>query len=154
VALGSIADNPGVVQSITQDGKDITDRAVDLQTDVTSLVITFSDRPSRLTGTVKDARGAASPTAAVLVFPADRARWTGYGSEPRTLQREFTTEDGAYTFRHLPPGEYYAIAIDAGAAEHWQDPRVLETLAIQASTLTVAAGAGPQTLNLSLKSIR
>ena len=145
---------PWVVQSITLDGKDITDRAFDLQTDVTSIVITYSDRPSGLTGTVKDARGAPSPAAAVLVFPVDRARWTGYGSEPRTLQSEFTSEEGAYTVPHLPPGDYYAIAIDASAAEYWQDPRMLETLAIQAATLTVATGAGPQTLNLTLKSIR
>jgi protocatechuate 3,4-dioxygenase beta subunit len=154
VMIGSTLDNPWVLQSVTLDGKDITDRAFDLQTDVTSLVITFSDRPSRLTGTVNDGRGAPSATAAVLVFPVDRARWTGYGSNPRTLQSEYTSEDGAFTFRHLPPGEYYAIAIDAGAAEHWQDPRILETLAVQATTLTVAAGEPPKTLNLIVRSIK
>ena len=59
------------MQSITLDGKDITDRAFDLQADATSLVVTYTDRPSKVTGTVTDARGAASATAVVLAFPVD-----------------------------------------------------------------------------------
>ena len=65
------------VHSVTLGGKDITDRVFDLQADATSLVVTFTDRPSKLSGTVTDDRGAASPTAVVLVFPADPQRWSG-----------------------------------------------------------------------------
>jgi hypothetical protein len=151
--LGSITDNPWVVQSVTLDGKDITDRPFDLQADVTSIVITYVDRPSPMTGMVRDARGAPSAAAAVLVFPVDRAHWTGYGANPRTLQSEFTSPEGAYAIRHLPAGEYYAIAVAADAAEFWQDPRTLEKLAPQATTLTVAAGRS-LTLDLTLKTVR
>ena len=59
------------VQSVTLGGKDITDRAFDLQADTTSLVVTYTDRPRRCPGTVTDARGDASPTAVVLAFPVD-----------------------------------------------------------------------------------
>ena len=48
------------VRSVTLDGKDITDRVFDLQTDTTSLVVVFTDRPSKVSGTVRDARGSAS----------------------------------------------------------------------------------------------
>ena len=142
-----------VMESVTLDGKDITDRAFDLSADTTSLVVTFTDRRSKVSGVVKDARGAASPNAAVLVFPVDRERWMGYGASPRTLASVVTSQDGSYTFRHLPPGEYYAIAVNDDDAVDWQDPRTLETLAVQATRLTVAAGV-PKTLDLIVKTIR
>ena len=68
------------MHSVTLDGKDITDRVFDLQADTTSLVVTYTDRPSKVSGTVTDARGAASPTAVVLAFPVDPQRWSGYGT--------------------------------------------------------------------------
>jgi hypothetical protein len=156
IARGSIlgpVSEAAVVESVTLDGKDITDRAFELSADTTSLVVTFTDRLSKVSGMVKDGRGAASPSAAVLVFPVDRERWTGYGRSPRTLASAPASEDGSYTFRHLPPGEYYAIAVGDDYAVDWQDPRTLETLAIQATRLTVTAGV-PQTLDLNLKTIR
>ena len=54
------------VQSITLDGKDITDRAFDLQSDATTFVITYTDKPSKLSGVVKDTRGSANVDAVVL----------------------------------------------------------------------------------------
>lgn len=150
--LGSISD-AGVLQSVTLDGKDITDRAFDLVADTTSLTVTFTDRLSQVSGTVKDARGAATSAAAVLVFPVDREQWTGYGASPRKLGRAFASQDGSYTFRHLPPGEYYAIAVGDDDAVDWQDPRTLEKLAVQATRLTVAANT-PASLDLGLKTIR
>ena len=46
------------MHSVTLGGKDITDRAFDLQADATSLVVTYTDRPSKVSGTVTDERGA------------------------------------------------------------------------------------------------
>ena len=60
-----------------------------------------------------------------------------------------TTRTGVYTFDHLPPGEYYVIAIDAADADGWKDPKTLEALASQATRLTVAAGDTPKTLDLT-----
>jgi hypothetical protein len=141
------------VQSVTLAGKDITDRVVSLQSDAISFVVTYTDRPSKVSGTVSDTRGATSPTAVVLAFPADRQLWSGYGASPRNLKSALTSRTGVYTFEHLPPGEYLVIAIDPGDAEGWQDPARLEALAVEATKLTVAAGE-PKTLDLRLKAIR
>ena len=46
------------VESVTLGGKDITDRAFDLQADTTSLVVTYTNRPSKVSGTVKDTAAA------------------------------------------------------------------------------------------------
>jgi hypothetical protein len=142
------------IESITLDGKDITDRVFDLQSDATSIVITYTDRPSRVSGTVKDARGNASATAMVLAFPVDRQRWSNYGTNPRHLRSVYTTEIGGYTFDHLPPGAYCVIAIEDAEGDDWMDPQKLAALASRAEKLTIAAGDGPKTLDLALRSSR
>ena len=119
----------GSCTSVTLDGKDVTDRVLDLQSDATSFVVTYTDRASKVTGTVTDARGAPSATAVVLAFPVDQQRWSGYGASPRTLKSANTTASGVYTFAHLPPGDYYLIAVENADADGWQDPSRLEALA-------------------------
>ena len=142
------------VQSVTLGGKDVTDRAFDLQTDATSLLVTYTDRPSKVSGTVTDEQASISATAVVLVFPVDPRKWSGYGASPRTLKSALTTRSGVYTINHLPPGDYYAIAVGDADIDGWKDPATLEALATQATRLTVAAGDTLKTLDLRVKAIR
>ena len=142
------------VQSVTLDGKDFTDRAIDLQSDATSFVVTYTDRPSKVSGTVTDARGGQSATAVVLAFPVDQQRWTGYGNSPRTLKSAPTTSSGVYTFDHLPPGDYYLIAVENVDADGWQDPTRLEALASRATRLSVASGDSLKTVDLRVRSVQ
>jgi hypothetical protein len=143
-----------VVQSVAAGGKDITDRVFDLQADMTSLVVTFTDRLSRVSGSVKDVRGELSPTAVVLAFPVDPKLWTGYGASPRNLKSALTTRTGVYTFEHLPPGDYYLAAIDSADMDGWQDPKTLEQLAPRATKLTVTTDVPEKTVDLTMKAIR
>ena len=142
------------LQSITAGGTDITDRVFDLRSDLTSIVITFTDQPTKVSGVVRDAQGTLSQTAIVLAFPVDRTKWSGYGASPRDLKSALTVRTGVYTFDHLPPGEYHVIAIDPAEADDWQDPARLETFASEAARLTIAAGDTEKTLDLRLKTIR
>ena len=142
------------VHSVTLDSKDVTDRSIDLQSDATSFVVTYTDRSSKVSGTVTDAGGAPSATAVVLAFPIDQQRWSGYGGSPRTLKSSFTTRAGVYTFEHLPPGDYYLIAVENADADGWQDPSRLEALATRATRLSVAASDSLKTLDLRVRSIQ
>ncbi len=142
------------VHSVTLDGKDYTDRLLDLQSDATTFVVTYTDRASNVTGTVTDARGAPSATAVVLAFPVDQQRWSGYGASPRTLKSANTTASGIYTFAHLPPGDYYLIAVENADADGWQDPTRLEALSSRATRLSVAAGDALKTLDLRVRSVQ
>ena len=142
------------VESVTLGGKDITDRVINLQSDATTFVVTFADRPSKVTGTVTDARGTTSPTAMVLAFPVDRQLWSGYGTSPRNLRSALTTRAGVYTYDHLPPGDYFLIAIDPAEADGWQDPARLEALAEEATKLTVSASYTAKTVDLRVKTIK
>jgi uncharacterized protein (DUF2141 family) len=142
------------VESITLDGKDITERAFDLETDATTFVVTYTNRASKVTGVVKDARGQAASDAMAIVFPTDPQRWTDYGRSPRFLRSVLMSAKGTYTFDHLPPGDYYVVAIEAGDGDGWRDPKVLQSLATRAERLTVAAGQASQTLDLTMRSVR
>lgn len=142
------------VQSVTLDGKDFTDRVFDLQSDATSFVVTYTDRPSKVSGAVTDERSAPSATAVVLAFPVDQQRWSGYGGSPRTLKSAPTTPGGVYTFAHLPPGDYYLIAVEGAAADGWQDPNRLEALASRGTRLSIAPGDSLKTLDLRVRSIQ
>jgi len=142
------------VQSVTVGGKDYTDRVFDLREDTSSIVVTFTDRPNRITGTVKNARGVTSSTAQVLAFPVDRQRWTGYGRDPRELVSAVTSTAGAYVIPHLPPGEYFVIAVESGDAENWLDPKVLEQLSARARKMTIGSTGAQQTVDLTVTAIR
>lgn len=142
------------VNSVTLDAKDVTDRVFDLQGDATSLIVTFTDRPTKVSGSVTDERGALSASAAVLVFPTDRRRWSGHGANPRTLKSVLTTRTGLYTLEHVPAGEYYVIAVEASLADGWRDPERLEVLATHASRLSVSASESHKTLDLRMRPLQ
>lgn len=152
--IGSVQALAGwVVKSVALNGKDITDQVIELKEDATSLVITYTDRVSKITGSAKDANGAPNANATVLAFPVDPQRWSGYGSNPRRVRSVPTSRTGAFTFDHLPPGDYYLVAIDSADEEGWADPKILEGLARQATKLAVLEGE-PKTLDLTMKAIR
>ena len=142
------------MQSTTLNGKDITDRVFDLQGDATSLVVTYTDRSSKVSGSVTDAKGAPSSFAMVLAFPVDRERWTGYGSTPRHLKSIGTRPTGIYSFENLPPGDYYVVAIEAAEADGWEDPVRLEQLSEVAERLSLATSDSLKTLDLRVRTIR
>lgn len=142
------------VQSVTLDGKDITDHPFDLLADATTFVVTYTDRPSRVTGRVTSPNGTPDPRAVVLAFPTDRGRWSGHGMSSRLMKTALTTRTGDYVIEHLPAGSYHVIAVDAAALEGWKDPARLELFASQATRITVSSGEAAQTVDLQAKTIR
>jgi hypothetical protein len=62
--------------------------------------------------------------ATVMIFAQDRARWGGV-SRYQTVARP--DQNGRYSVRTLPPGEYYAVAVQyADPARRGGDPTYYE----------------------------
>ena len=141
------------VEIVTLDGKDITDLPFDLQSNAT-VVVTYTDRASPVSGTVTDEDGRMAHDATVIVFPADRRRWSGYGAMPRTLRSVLPNDAGVYTFDHLPAGDYYVMALDASESSDWRNPERLEAFAAYATLVSVAAGDPATTLDLRVRQVR
>ena len=146
---------PGwTLRQVMVNGVDAADTPVEIEArDLSGVVVTFTDRLSDLSGSVRDAQGAVDANAAVIVFPIDERQWTDYGVNPRRLRLARTTSAGAYRFGGLPPGDYYAVAISEAVAGDWQDPAFLRQLARDATRITVNEG-GSHTQSLSTRAVQ
>jgi hypothetical protein len=118
-------------------GRDIADRPVELAAnDLDGVVITFTDRPSAIGGTVTGTRGG-DGSALVVAFPADDTMWTGASRRIRGVR---ASEDGTFVIDALPPGDYSVAAVQDDLVGEWNDPALLRALAAVAQTVHVLEG--------------
>jgi hypothetical protein len=103
-------------------GKDVLDVLVELRAGSGDAVLTLSDRHTELAGTITAPTGQPVSDLFVIVFPIDRALWL---REARRLQLARPGTDGRFSFRDLPPGEYFLAALSDVDQEEWQDPAFL-----------------------------
>jgi hypothetical protein len=122
------------VKSVTMGGRELLDAFVDLQRAASDVVVTFSDRASELSGTVRDAEGNGLSDRVVVVFGTDRASWF---SNSRRVVGERPDPEGRYVVRNLPPGEYFIVVTEDLEQNEWFDPAVLETLAPNATRIVL-----------------
>lgn len=137
----------------TYQGRDVSDTAVDVNVDLGNVVLTFTDRTSRLTGKVQADSDVDVTRAMVMVFPAEPAAWVDYGRVSRRVTSTTATMAGTFSMPTPPDGDYYIIAIDSDQAYDWQHPDVLKSLAPQATRLKITSDAPPPQ-SLRLRSIR
>ena len=141
---------PGwVVKTVTAGGRDAIDRPFELTSiGVTDVTVTFTDKPTRLTGIARDTNGnpAASGTV-VAVFPVDKSLWRLPGVQSRRMVNLSPNREGSFTFFGLPPGDYYLVAADWPSRE-FADGDVVAALIPHAQRLTLAEG---ETRHLDLR---
>ena len=131
------------------EGRDLLDEAIDLGTsDVTGVVITFTDKPiGSVNGTVRTPQGAPDPAALVAIFPADPRLRTDFSGSGRRMRLARTTRAGHYAIPGLPPGQYLIVAGGDELFDTWLEPAALAALARRAVRLDIADG-GAQTQDL------
>jgi len=130
------AANTWRLNAIHVNGADVTDSGFEVGSQpVGGVDIEMTNRLQRIAGKVTDARGEAVKDYIVALFSQDRAKWK--------VNRYFAigrpADDGGFTVSTLPPGEFYAIALD-GLSADWEDPETLERLSRQASTVVLTPG--------------
>jgi hypothetical protein len=141
------------LKSAMLNGRDISAVTVDITTDVSDLVVTFTDRPSRVMGAVRGASGAADVQTAVIVFPVDTARRGDAATGVRSYQEAAPDRAGLYTVVGLAAGEYYIVALPDSALAQARSIRFLEALVKIAERITVSDGV-TLTRDLTTKEIR
>ncbi len=100
-------------------------------------VITFTDKPTEVSGTITDASQQPAPVYTLVVFPADSRYWTG---NSRRIQTTRPATDGRFTLRNLPPGEYRIAPVfdlEPGATS---DPAFLQQLESTSLRFTLQPG--------------
>jgi protocatechuate 3,4-dioxygenase beta subunit len=121
-------------------GRDLSDLPFDLESrDLTGVVLTFTDRPAAIAGTVRTGT-APDPNAVVICFPIESEDWIDRGPYPRRLRTARASLDGTYTITALVPGEYFVAAVTEERLPDWDDPRVLDALTRIARRVIVIDG--------------
>ena len=77
--------------------------------------------------------------AMVIVFAEDHTKWAEDSRVVRTVRSD---KAGTFRLTAMPPGEYFAVALEYVLEGDWNDPRFLESLREGASRLTLREGEG------------
>ena len=141
---------PWLLKSVRYDSKDVTDSGLDLTSgrDVSGVEIVMTNRPQIVTGQITSARGEIVKDGAVLLFAQDREQWGVLGGRYAAMGRP--DKDGKYTVRTLPPGDYFAIAVEQIDNQRYPgDPDYFDLLSRAAVRFSLVEGDA-RTVDLTL----
>lgn len=113
---------------------------------IDNVVVTFTDRPTELSGTLQAGNNEPTADYFIVVFAADRVLWLP-SARRNVVARPATS--GRYVVRNLPPGDYLVVAVTDVEQGDWWDPTFLERLAPLATRITLAEGE-KKTLDLKI----
>ena len=99
--------------------------------------VTYTDKPTSLTGVFQESGGRAATDYYILVFSSDRKYWTP-GSRRVRMTRPAT--DGAFSVKGLPPGEYFLAGLTDLETGEWNDPTLLEEAVRSSAKVTLRDG--------------
>jgi hypothetical protein len=98
------------IKSVTLNGADITDIPLDIPSvgEISGIEIVMTDTPTRLSGTVSNARRETVKDYVVVVLPERLQEGTLPSRFTRTAR---PNQEGRYELKGLPAGNYLAVAI-------------------------------------------
>jgi len=134
------------VKSVTLDGRDITDEALDMTgTDsVSGVVITLTDKVTVVAGHVRDRNGQPVRNYVVVVLPGDPIK---AAAASRRIYTSRPDANGRFEIRRVRPGPYLAAAVEWIEEGRQFAPEFQPLLRRGARTFVVGEG---QTLTLDL----
>ena len=141
------------LKAILRNGIDVTDATLPFgakDQSVKDVQVMLTNRLTKLTGVIADARDRLDRKPQVVVFSTRRDTWDALS---RFVARTTPNQDGAFDVTGLPPGDYYIATIDrsriAGHGDgDWEDPELLESL-IPTSKLVALFEGQQATVTLS-----
>jgi len=127
------------LQSVTIDGRDVTDTPIAVRSGqkIGNIVVTFTDKVNEINGTVTDDQGVPLTEYTVLAFSTDTSTWRPQSRHIMTARPDQT---GTFKIRGLPPGEYFTTTVDPGEQGEWFEPAYLDQHRQSAARVTLSDG--------------
>jgi protocatechuate 3,4-dioxygenase beta subunit len=137
------------LKAVRVNGADVTDSGIEFKTgeEVGGIDLELTQRTTAISGSVTDSRGQPAKDYTVVMFSDDQQKWTLPMN--RWISSARPDQDGRFKFNNLPPGGYYAIALEYVAAGEWNDPEWLERARPRATRVTLDEG-GTKVLDLKV----
>lgn len=133
--------NNWMVKSVMIAGRDVTNDAIDLKaTDVTDVVITFTNELSSVDGSIKEPSSGGFDSVSVVFVPADYKRWLMGGGMQRRPPVVTPGPKGNFNIARVTPGDYLIIAVDNGVLEATQSADFYDRIAQRATRISVGDG--------------
>lgn len=136
------------VRSAMAGDRDLLDGMNDFTRDVPSgtVIVTFSDRHTELSGTLQTRAGAPASDVFVIAYAADRKYWNAGSRRVRAVRPDV---DGRYSIKDLPQGDYLLGAVTDIDQDEWFAPGFLDALEGSSTKVSIAEG-GNTVQNLRL----
>jgi hypothetical protein len=130
---------PWSLRSATIGDRDLLDTPMDFANLPAggSLVITYSDRRSELSGMLQTPSGTAYSDVFILAYSTDRRFWV---QRSRRVQAVRPGVDGRFVFGDLPPGEYFLGAVTDVDTDEWLDAGFLDGVVPASTKVTIGEG--------------
>jgi hypothetical protein len=138
-----------MIQSVHHGIADITDKPLEVTDNIEGIVVTLTNRPASLTGSVTDDRGKPAAEYAVVVFPDVAA--SELPASTRYLRTARQGDEGQFKITDLPAATYLVAAVESLEPGEEHDPELLEQLRASAARVTVGWG---ETRDVTVKLVR
>lgn len=138
------------LKSVRVNGADITDTGMEFKAGeaVTGVDITLTSKLSQVSGTVTGSGSDLVKDYTVVIFAEDSQQWTLPNT--RYVFGRRPDQNGRFDVKGVPPGSYYAAAVEYLPDGEWNDPDVLERLKTNAKKFTLDEGES-KTLELKIQ---
>jgi hypothetical protein len=130
------------LKAIEVEGRDMADLPLPVEhgKKLSGVRVVLTSRPTIIRGALRDDRQSPAE-GTVIVFAEDSATWRE-GS--RTIRATRLDQRGLFTFKGLPAGDYFLVALDSVQEGQWYDPEFLEGLKDRASRVAIADAESKQ----------
>ena len=137
------------LKAVRVNGVDVIDSGVEFKAGehLSNVEIALTSKTTEISGAVTNATGEPTKDYTVVVFSDDPDHWTMPMS--RWVAGARSDQDGRFKISNMPPGTYYAVALEYIEAGAWGDPDLLERLKTTAKRFSLAEGE-TETLDLKI----
>jgi hypothetical protein len=142
-----------VLRSVTAGGRNVTDDAIELRdADINDVVITYTDKISQITGTVRVSSGTL-PAVTVVALPANMRTTPSRAANARAIRTVVVPKTGTFVVGNITPGDYLVAALEDADVPENQDAAFVDAVARVATRVSVAEGERPS-VDLSIVRVR